>query len=109
MPSTTVSPTSPRFALTAQCAVFAVVIALAELAPRPGRAALYMPLLPARHHKALDWALAHGGALNGAGPFGGLILSSPPPGLGTRALSEGTLVIAIPAFLCQHPETRPHG
>lgn len=109
MPITAASPPLLRLALAAQVAVLAVVVALAELAPRPGLAALYLPLLPARSHVALDWALANGAALNGKGPLGGLILTAPPPGLGTRALREGALAIAIPTLLCQPPKAPPHG
>ncbi|MBX9885716.1 MAG: hypothetical protein K2X68_12175 [Novosphingobium sp.] len=109
MPAAPIRPTGPRLALAAHCAVLAVVVALAELAPRPGLAALYLPLVPARHHAALDWALARGAALNGTGPLGGLVLTAPPPGLGLRALREGALAIAIPSFLCQPPKAPSHG
>ncbi|OYU35304.1 hypothetical protein [Novosphingobium sp. PASSN1] len=109
MPAPTASLPLPRLALAAQGAVLAAVVALAELAPRPGLAALYLPLLPAHRHAALDWALANGAALNGKGPLGGLILTAPPPGLGTRALREGALAIAIPTFLCQPSKAPPHG
>lgn len=88
--------------------MLAAVVAMAELAPRPGLAALYLPILPKPHRAALDWALAHGAALNGRGPYGGLILTNPPTGFGARALREGALAIAIPRFLCQSPETRTH-
>lgn len=108
MPSRTASPVRPALALAAQCAVLAVVVALAELAPRPGLAALYLPLTPNRHH-ALGWALAHGASLNGRGPFGGLILATSPRGLGLRALGEGALAIAIPSYLCQPRKAPPHG
>ncbi len=107
MQSTTAFLPTPRLALAAQCGVLALVIALAEFAPRPGLAALYLPL-GSNHHAALDWALAHGGAIGGAGPFGGLILNTPPPGLGLRALSDGALALAIPSFLCQPPENPAH-
>jgi hypothetical protein len=100
---------SHRLALGAQCAVLALVVAMAELAPRPGLPTLYLPLMQANRHAALDWALAHGAALNGTGPLGGLVLTAPPPGFGLRALREGALAIAVPSFLCQSPETRPHG
>ena len=113
MPATSAAPVtcapSPRLALAAQAAVLALVIAVAERAPRPGLAAWYLPLFPARHHAALDWALAHGAALNGKGPFGGLIVIAPPHGLGARALYEGALVISIPSILCQPQEVPPHG
>ena len=109
MTSAAATEHSPRRALAVQSAVLAVVVALAELAPRPGLAALYLPLVPARHHAALDWALANGAALNGRGPFGALILAAPPRGLGLRALREGALAIAIPSLLSPPPETRPHG
>ncbi|WP_298194796.1 hypothetical protein [Novosphingobium sp.] len=100
---------SPRFALAVQCAVLAGVVAVAELAPRPGLAALYVPFVPGSPRAALDWALENGAKLNGAGPFGGLILISPPPGLGMRAMREGALAVAIPSFLCQPPKASPHG
>ncbi len=109
MPSAIASPTSPRLALAIQSIVLAVVVAIAEFAPRSGTAALYLPLVPATHHTALTWALANGGALNGPGRFSGQILIAPPPGFAARALSEGALAIAIPSFLCQPPETRSHG
>lgn len=109
MPAARTAPASPRFLPAVQCAVLAGVVALAELAPRPGLAALYLPILRKEHHAALDWALENGAALNGSGPFGGLVLMSPPPGLGTRALREGALAIAIPSFLCQPPKAPPHG
>jgi len=103
------NPRSPRLALALQGAVLAVVVAVAELIPRPGQAALYLPLVAADGHAALDWALANGAALNGTSPFGGLILSAPPPGLGARALREGVLAVAIPSFLCQPPKASSHG
>jgi hypothetical protein len=109
MPATSLPSASPRFALAAQGALVALVVALAELAPRPGLAALYVPVLPAPHRPALDWALAHGATLNGKGPLGGMILTSPPPGLGMRALREGALAVAVPAFLCQSPKARSNG
>jgi len=109
MPATTPPQTSPRLALAAQCAVLALVVAVAELAPRPGLAALYVPILPVQRHAALDWALAHSAALGGKGPLGGMILTAPPPGLGMQALREGALALAIPAFLCQSPKARPNG
>ncbi len=109
MPAAPVSLKSPRLALAVQCGVLAAVVAVAELAPRPGLAALYVPFVPASRHAALDWALAHGAALNGTGPLGGLILTAPPPGLGARALREGALAIAIPSFLCQPPKASLHG
>lgn len=98
-----------RAVLAAQALVLALVVAMAELAPRPGLAALYVPLVPAHSRPSLEWALAHGAALNGKGPFGGLILNNPPTGLGARALRDGALALAIPSLLCQPPETRPHG
>jgi hypothetical protein len=105
MPAATASLPIPRLVLAAQGVVLAAVIALADFAPRPGLAALYLPLGGGRH-AALDWALAHGAAIGGAGPLGGLILDTPPPGLGLRALSEGALAVAIPSFLCQPRDTR---
>lgn len=100
---------SPRIALALHCLILAAVVAFAECTPRPGAAALYLPLVPARQHGALAWALAHGAALNGPGRFGGQILIAPPSGFAARALGEGALAIAIPSFLCQPPETRSHG
>lgn len=100
----------PQLALGLHCALLVAVIALAELAPRPGLAALYLPLAVAdRHPTALAWALRNGASLNGPGPYGGLILTSPPADFGARALREGALAIAIPSFLCQPTEPRPHG
>lgn len=107
MPAATASQPISRLVLAAQGVVLAAVLALAEFAPRPGLAALYLPLGGGRH-AALDWALAHGAAISGAGPLGGLILNAPPPGLGLRAFSEGALAVAIPSFLCQPPETPAH-
>jgi len=109
MPGTAPLAPRPRLAFAAQGFVLAVVIAVAEFAPRPGLAALYLPLVPAHRHDALDWALANGAAISGMGPWGGLILATPPTGLGTRALREGALAIAIPSILCQPPETSSHG
>ena len=100
---------NPHPLLVAQCAILVLVVAVAELAPRPGLAALYLPLLARQRHAALDWALAHGAALNGPGPLGGLILTAPPTGLAARAFRDGALAIAIPSILCQPPEPRPHG
>ena len=109
MPATPPTLASPRHALAVQCALLAGVVAVAELAPRPGQAALYVPFLPGSQHAALDWALENGAALNGTGPLGGLILMSPPRGLGARALREGALAVAIPSFLCQPSKASPHG
>lgn len=109
MPAAPTTPARPRVLLAAQCIVLAAVIAAAELAPRPGAAALYVPFLSGSRHAALDWALENGAALNGTGRFGGLILMSPPPGLGARALREGALTVAIPSFLCQPPKAPSHG
>ncbi|KUR70719.1 hypothetical protein AQZ52_12780 [Novosphingobium fuchskuhlense] len=109
MSNTPSTSASPRLALAVQGAVLALVVAVAELAPRPGLAALYLPLTSARRHAALDWALQNGAAIGGYGPFGGLILNAPPPGLATRALREGALAIAIPPYLCQPPKALSHG
>lgn len=100
---------SSRAALAAQALVLVLVVAMAELAPRPGLAALYIPLVPAHRRPSLGWALAHGAALNGKGPFGGLILTNPPAGFGARAFHDGALALAIPALLCQPPKAPPHG
>ncbi|GEN98473.1 hypothetical protein NSE01_03060 [Novosphingobium sediminis] len=95
--------------ISVQAAVLAAVIAMAELAPRPGLATLHVPVLPPARHAALDWALARGAAISGSGPFGGLILANSPTGFGARAFREGALALAIPSLLCQPPETHPHG
>ena len=98
-----------RAVLALQAAVLTAVVAMAELAPRPGLAALYVPVLAPPRPAALDWALAHGASISGGGPFGGLILSNPPAGFGARAFHDGALALAIPALLCQPPKAPPHG
>lgn len=98
-----------RAALALQALVLVVVVAMAELAPRPGLAALYLPVLPHARPAALDWALARGAAISGSGPLGGLILTNPPAGFGARAFRDGALALAIPALLCQPPKAPPHG
>ena len=99
----------PRTALAAQAAILAAVIAVAAFAPRPGLATFYLPLVPAHHHPALDWALAHGAYVMGTGPAGGLILGGTPPELALRSVREGTLAIAVPSFLCRQTESPNHG
>lgn len=110
MPSTDPRPAiSTRAVFAAQAIVLIAVVALAELAPRPGLAALYLPVMPAAGNTALDWALAHGATISGSGPLGGLILTDPPRGFGARAFREGALALAIPSLLCQSPDIPPHG
>jgi len=96
---------TPRTALAAQAAIIALAIAVAEFAPRPGIATLYLPLAPARHHPALDWAIAHGSYVMGTGPAGGLILGGAQPGFAFRAAGEGALAVAVPSFLCRQSES----
>jgi hypothetical protein len=98
-------PRQPRRTLAAQSAILTLVIAACAFAPRAGQAAIYLPLAPVRHPQALDWALAHGASVMGSGPAGGLILGQTPPGLMLRAAAEGTLVLAVPSFLCRQPES----
>ena len=100
---------STRPVLAAQALVLTAVVAMAELAPRPGLAALYVPLLTPSRPAALDWALTPGASISGSGPFGGLILTNPPAGFGARAFHDGALALALPALLCQPPKAPPHG
>jgi hypothetical protein len=88
-----------------QAAIIAFVVAVAAIAPRPGLATLYLPLLPASHRPALGWALAHGGYVMGAGPAGGLILGGAQADLMLRAPGEGALALAVPSSLCRQPES----
>jgi hypothetical protein len=74
---------------------------VADLAPRPGLATLYLPLVPAARRPALNWALGHGGYVIGAGPAGGLILGGIRADLTLRAAREGALALAIPSALCR--------
>lgn len=110
MPANFVRSTSGTHrVLAAQAMVLTVVVAMAELAPRPGLAALYVPLLKPSRPAALDWAITHGASISGRGAFGGLILTNPPAGFGARAFHDGALALAIPALLCQPPKAPPHG
>jgi hypothetical protein len=99
---------STRAVLAAQALVLVLVVAMAELAPRPGLAALYVPVLAPSRPAALDWAITHGASISGRGAFGGLILANPPAGFGARAYHDGALAFAIPALLCQLPKAPPH-
>lgn len=103
------SASGTRCVLAAQTLVLTAVVAMAELAPRPGLAALYVPLLTPSRPAALDWAITHGASISGRGAFGGLILTNPPAGFGARAFHDGALALAIPALLCQPPKAPPHG
>ena len=100
---------TPRRALAVQCIILAAVVAASAFAPRAGQAAVYLPLFPASQHPALDWALAHGAYVMGTGPAGGLILGHAPSGLTLRAAHDGTLVLAVPSFLCRQAESLNNG
>lgn len=110
MPRASAFPrTASHYAFVAQSAIVAGVIAIAAFAPRAGQPAIYLELLPSRHHPALDWALANGAYVIGTGPAGGLVLARTPPDLALRAAREGALAFAVPAFMCIQPESRING
>lgn len=83
-----------------QAGVFAVVLGFVTLAPRPGSATLLLTLAGPGPDQTLVREIARGAAIAGKGPAGGTLLVHAQPGIGLRALLEGTLAIRVPESLC---------
>ncbi|MCY1671694.1 hypothetical protein OVA07_11825 [Novosphingobium sp. SL115] len=93
-----------RTLLHAQAILLVATLAISALAPRRDAATLVVPLVGTAKGP-LAWALAHGAAVAGPGPDGGVILVKADTSLGWRALLDGALAIRLPETLCTNAST----
>jgi hypothetical protein len=94
-----------RWALAIQ-AMLVLATLLVSLAPSPGKAALYVPLVPASPVQGIAWAKRNGGYLLGRGALPGSLVIQPSspdfqPLAGVlSAAAEGALLLSAPGPLC---------
>lgn len=92
---------TPRTLLHAQALILLLALIVTAIAPRQDAATLVLPVTGSADD-VLAWALAHGAAMAGPGPGGGVVLLKADASLGWRALLGGAVAVRVPETLCMN-------